>query len=82
MKLFVMYASIFVLAFGLAASLAVVTNAEPAPFCNTSIYEPFEWCSTDTGPLCQSPLHYLYICNGRYAQGHGPCECTFIGCCE
>ena len=80
MKLFVMYASIFVLAFGMAAGLTVVTKAD-IPYCKLA-YEPFEWCSLQTGENCQSPTpHYLYMCDGRYSKGDGPCDCTLIGCC-
>jgi hypothetical protein len=85
MKLFVMYASIFVLAFGLAASLASIAGAGPSQrYCVTEIYEPFVWCSEQMGPLCQDPIEYdfyQYLCQGRWSDTKEPCQCTYIGCC-
>jgi hypothetical protein len=84
MKTIAAYAALFIMAFGLTLGFtALSANAGNAPYCNMAIYEPFEWCSAQTGSPCSDPTPYkLYQCLGRYSGSHIPCECTLIGCCS
>jgi hypothetical protein len=86
MRKFAVLVPLFVIGFGAAFGVAVLTPdpAMAVPMCNPNycLYELY--CSPETGPLCTHPEqpYYLYAINGFCRNDPlGICQDKFVGCC-